>query len=291
MPLLKFNDTYRGADPARPSMEIKNRIMSRLYNMSEKERRVVFALFSQAAYWNKDKGKVFGKGQGFTAHTLIDIEGAQVHCWHNSEDFVIAARGTEPSQMNDVYADLEIFKEDSLTGVGQIHEGFKEEVDKVWDKLLARVERYGKVGKVNKKIWVTGHSLGGAMATLIASRLEYVNKWDVDTLYTYGSPRAGGPKFAKWCDNHLNHQRFVNNNDVVPCVPSFWRWRHNGRCRYIMSTGEVTDLNRWSTKRVKDKGLSLLKTIVKGRLDFIADHNIKEYIKVLKKDWSNSLKK
>ena len=122
--------------------------------------------------WNAADGKMFGKGKGMKAHKLFDIDGAQVHVWHNNTDLVIAARGTEPNQMNDIYADLEIFKEDSFTGVGQIHQGFRGEVDKVWEHVLAKVERYG----LNKKIWVCGHSLGGAMATLLASRLEYVEK-------------------------------------------------------------------------------------------------------------------
>ena len=114
------------------------------------EQRVLFAEFSRAAYWNAADGKMFGKGKGMKAHKLFDIDGAQVHVWHNNTDLVIGARGTEPTQMNDIYADLEIFKEDSFTGVGQIHQGFRGEVDKVWEHVLARVERYG----LNKKIWV-----------------------------------------------------------------------------------------------------------------------------------------
>jgi len=281
-------------------MEIKNRTMSKIFKLKEVERRVLFAEFAQAAYWNSAKAKTFGKSKGMTAHTLIDIEGAQVHVWHSNEDLIIGARGTEPTEMNDIYADLEVFKDDAFTGVGQIHQGFREEVDKVWDKVFGRVNKYGMKGKVAKKMWVCGHSLGGAMATLIASRLEYnakekfnngmelvhspINGWDVDTLYTYGSPRVGGPVFSKWCDKHLNHQRFVNNNDVVPCVPSVLRWKHNGNCKYIMSTGEVTNLGRWSMKRIKDKGWSLLTTIIKGRLDIVADHNIQDYIDHLTND-------
>ena len=47
-----------------------------------------------------------------------------------------------------------------------------------------------------RKLIITGHSLGGAMATICAKRLseEYEN---VHCLYTYGSPRVGGRKFVK----------------------------------------------------------------------------------------------
>ena len=72
--------------------------------------------------------------------------------------------------------------------------------------------------------------------------------------------------------------RFVNNNDVVPCVPTILRWRHTGKCNYITSSGEITNLGKWSLDRLKDQGWGLLSTIIKGRFDSIADHNIDDYI-------------
>ena len=238
----------------------------------EQQKRLVFAKFSKYAYLNPDEAAASAKNEGFFKTEFIDIDGAQAYVFYNKSDLIISCRGTQPSEMNDIMADLEVFKADSVTG-NKIHQGFKEEVDKIYDLVEERVERL-----VGHKIWCTGHSLGGAMATILAQRLEFAGGHDVDTLYTYGSPRAGGPKFRAWCDKHLNHQRFVNNNDVVPCVPSFFRWRHTGKCHYIKSTGEVTNLGRWSSERIRDKGWSLLKTIFKGRLDLIADHNIDDYI-------------
>ena len=230
----------------------------------ETQRRLVFAKFSKYAYLNPDEARVAAKVEGFPKTEFVDIDGAQVYVFYNKTDLVIACRGTQKDSgaMNDIIADLQIFQADSVTG-NKIHQGFKEEVDKIYDKVESIVERRGLI----KKIWCCGHSLGGAMATILAQRLEFKGGYDIDTLYTYGSPRAGGPKFRAWCDKHLNHQRFVNNNDVVPCVPSFFRWRHSGKCNYIKSTGEVTNLGRWSSERIRDKGWSLLKTIFKGRFD------------------------
>ena len=240
--------------------------------LPEKEKRILFAKFAKHAYKNKDEAFQVGKLAGFGKVNFFDVEGAQAYLFSNDTDVIITCRGTQPGEMNDIFADLEVFKSDSVTGT-KIHQGFKEEVDKIYDEIEEKVEL-----QQGKKIWATGHSLGGAMATILAQRLEFAGGHDVDTLYTYGSPRAGGPRFRAWCDKHLNHQRFVNNNDVVPCVPSFFRWRHTGKCHYIKSTGEVTNLGRWSSERIRDKGWSLLKTIFKGRLDLIADHNIDDYI-------------
>tara|TARA_R100001443_G_scaffold117386_1_gene141896 strand:+ start:4970 stop:5752 length:783 start_codon:yes stop_codon:yes gene_type:complete len=248
-------------------------------DLSSKQKRVLFAKLSSIAYTDLQEARPAAKKLGFTKTVLFDVEGAQTYVFSSKYDVAIACRGTEPSEMNDVYADLEIFKADSVTG-NKIHQGFKEEVDKVYDPVELLLDRIAK----NKSIWACGHSLGGAMATILAQRLEYKDGHDVDTLFTFGSPRAGGPLFSKWCDTNLNHQRFVNNNDVVPCVPSWFRWRHNGQCHYIKSTGEVTNLGRWSTERIRDKGWSLLSTIVKGRLDIIADHNINDYITHLEND-------
>ena len=128
--VIKFTGKNKNKDNV-PNMELRNRVMSKVFNRTEKERRILFAKCAQAAYWNKADGKEFGKQFGWKAHQYIDIEGAQVHIWHDAEDLIIAARGTEPTQMNDIYADLEIFKSDSFTGVGQIHQGFREEVDKI----------------------------------------------------------------------------------------------------------------------------------------------------------------
>ena len=240
--------------------------------LHETQRRALMAKFAKYAYMNLSEARQAAKREGFNKTEFFDIEGAQAYIFFNAKDLIISCRGTQPSEMNDIMADLEVFKSDSVTGT-KIHQGFKEEVDKIYDLIEERVERLA-----GHKIWCTGHSLGGAMATILAQRLEFAGGHDVDTLYTYGSPRAGGPKFRRWCDKNLNHQRFVNNNDVVPCVPTFLRWRHTGNCNYIKSTGEVTNLGRWSSERIRDKGLSLFKTIFKGRLDLIADHNIDDYI-------------
>ena len=241
----------------------------------ESQRRLVFAKFSKYAYLNPDEARTAAKVEGFPKTEFVDIDGAQAYVFYNNTDLIIACRGTQKDSgaMNDIIADLQVFQADSVTG-NKIHQGFKEEVDKIYDKVESILARRG----LAKKIWVCGHSLGGAMATILAQRLEFKGGYDVDTLYTYGSPRAGGPKFRAWCDKHLNHQRFVNNNDVVPCVPTFFRWRHSGKCHYIKSTGEVTNLGRWSSERIRDKGSSLLKAMFKGRFDLVSDHNINDYI-------------
>ncbi|PRW34023.1 alpha beta-hydrolase [Chlorella sorokiniana] len=69
-------------------------------------------------------------------------------------------------------------------------------------------------------VYVSGHSLGGALATLCALDLK-LNQGAHDVrLYTYGSPRVGNNVFAEWFESQIKvHWRFTHNRDIVPSVP------------------------------------------------------------------------
>jgi hypothetical protein len=71
------------------------------------------------------------------------------------------------------------------------------------------------------EVYITGHSLGGAMASLVAT--ELVLKKLVSTppvLYTFGQPRTGDGKFAALVTKSIPRAyRVVNANDPVPHVP------------------------------------------------------------------------
>ena len=109
-------------------------------NQSNESQRVLFARLSSVAYKDLQEARPAAKRLGFTKTVLIDVDGAQVYVFSNKHDVAISCRGTEPSDMNDVYADLQIFKADSVTG-NKIHQGFKEEVDKIYDEVVIRWKR------------------------------------------------------------------------------------------------------------------------------------------------------
>ena len=105
--------------------------------------------------------------------------------------------------------------------------------------------------KGGRDIYVCGHSLGGAMSTICASRLREDDKGNVKALYTYGSPKVGGKLFV-WNLDELEHYRFVNNNDMVTRVP-LWimGYRHHGNLTYINHYGNIRSMT--SYQRFKDK--------------------------------------
>ena len=130
-------------------------------------------------------------------------------------------------------------------------------------------------------MWFTGHSLGAAMSTILASRCRgettIVNPQE---LFTFGSPRVG---WASYINNFpFKHYRFVNNADIVPRVPFYiMGYRHHGECQYFNHYGNLRNLTGW--QRTKDTWRGIFRGIAKGKFDSIADHNIKQYILHIKK--------
>jgi pimeloyl-ACP methyl ester carboxylesterase len=172
--------------------------------------------------------------------------------------------------VNDIKADADIRLVDSGKK-GKVHKGFSDALDEVWQDLHVYVKGLQNEGRT---VWITGHSLGAALATLAAYRYE-----DVQGLYTFGSPRVGNEDFVK--DFHVTAYRFENNNDIVckvpPPLPGLYA--HIGKLKYIDNKGRIhDDISLW--KRWKDavegrfkKSMSALHLGFQGLVpDAIKDH-------------------
>jgi hypothetical protein len=76
---------------------------------------------------------------------------------------------------------------------------------------------------------ICGHSLGGAIATLLALDVAAHASAPLSdpTIYTYASPRTGNHDFAvKYHQTVTTTYRFVDNVDLVPKLPSIFPYRH-----------------------------------------------------------------
>ena len=236
-------------------------------DMNFKERSLLFAKLSKIAYNNKKEATSQAKRLGFTTVEFYDRDGAQAYRFMNKDDIVIACRGTEPSEFQDIKADLKAMPVLAET-VGRVHRGFKQEVDDLWPMVEEDLIRKANV---NKTLWFCGHSLGAAMATIMASRCFHnVELNDPIELYTYGSPRVG---WKKYCNSlGVIHHRWRNNNDIVTKVP-LWimGYRHDGELHYITSDNKIgkpsfIDWCKGMWAGIKNK-----------RFDSIADHDIQAY--------------
>ena len=244
-------------------------------NMSFKQRSLLFAKLSSIAYNNIKEAKSQAKKLGFTTTEFYEKDGAQAYRFMNKDDLVIACRGTQPSEFNDLKADLKALPVMAET-VGRVHIGFKTEVDDLWPMIEEDINRKTNV---TKTLWFCGHSLGAAMATIMASRAKHnVELNDPVELFTYGSPRVG---WREYC-NSLNviHHRWKNNNDIVTTVPlAVMGFKHHGECHYINAYGNVRNPTGW--QMFKDRMRGMWMGIKKGKIDNFGDHSMVEYIKYL----------
>ena len=245
-------------------------------NMTFPQRSYLFAQLASIAYSNDVKDvKKQAKALGFTEVEFYDKKGAQAYRFQNKEDLVIACRGTEPTKFNDIAADLKAAPVKSET-VGRVHHGFKAEVDELWPMIKEDLLAAGKT----RKAWFTGHSLGAAMTTIMASRCEDDPTMpNVQEVYTYGSPRAGWPKFVKALS--CTHHRWKNNNDIVTTVPPFFMgYKHDGIEHYLNCWGNVREATGW--QKFKDQMRGLAKGIKEGKIDSFSDHSMVNYCAYLK---------
>jgi len=247
-------------------------------DMTFEERSLLFAKLASIAYnddltWVKKKAKTFG----FTTVEFYEKDGAQAYRFMNKNDLVIACRGTEPAEFNDIKADLKAMPVIAET-ISRVHQGFKAEVDELWPMIEEDINR--KVN-VTKTLWFCGHSLGAAMATIMASRAKHnVELNDPIELFTYGSPRVG---WKKYC-NSLNvvHHRWVNNNDIVTRVPlALMGYKHHGTEHYMNAYGRYRKLTVW--QRTKDRWRGMWMGLKKGSIDNFSDHSMTNYIANLEK--------
>jgi hypothetical protein len=92
------------------------------------------------------------------------------------------------------------------------------------------------------RLFVTGHSLGGALAVLYGVMLYYNGETEITdrlaAIYTFGQPRVGDKNFKKYAECKLDEHRYkrvVYCNDFVPRVPfdnNLFGFKHFGKCHY-----------------------------------------------------------
>jgi len=246
--------------------------------MTFHERSLLFARLASIAYSDDvEQVKKDVRKLGFTTVEFYDKAGAQAYRFMNKVDLVIACRGTQPTEFNDIKADLKATPVVAET-VSTVHRGFKAEVDELWPMISEDLAR--KTNR-DKNVWFCGHSLGAAMTTIMASRCNCdVDMPDIHEVYTYGSPRVGWRGYCK--SLNVTHHRWVNNNDIVTTVPlKIMGYVHHGTEHYMNAYGLERKLTSW--QRAKDKWRGIWMGLKQGKIDSFGDHSMTEYIANLEK--------
>lgn len=207
----------------------------------------------------------------------------QAFLWDYGTHAVLAFRGTEVPEMGDLLStskpiwrrfrdmgtDLRILRDDWMHG-GKVHRGFLRAFKSIEFTLADALMQLPEQSR--KNLFITGHSLGGALACLAASRFP------CRMVATFGSPRVGNRRFARQfgLTNAGKYFRVVNRSDVVPRVPIPVRFVHTGVPIVICHDGQL-----WPRPPLSVRLVAFVRNVLRGRAVSVADHPIDRYVEAL----------
>jgi hypothetical protein len=160
---------------------------------------------------------------------------------------VVAFKGTTPFDYGEWSSDFQLAKTVAPFLDGRVHKGFYDklfpDIDSVncvhpYGAIIRRLKEeiaaLGTISGTQVPIWITGHSLGAALATVFASRLLKcsgdlgdLNKFRLMDCYNFGCPPIGDASFAISVESNQNMPidryseiwRVIGDADVVTRVP------------------------------------------------------------------------
>ena len=207
------------------------------------ERAMMFLHFSNAAYcddgsignWTCDSCLKADPNFNATAFTDDDTQG-QAYVGMSEPDstktaspaIVVGFRGS--ANVRNWLSDLHYPKMAAYSKCNgcRVHSGFYRAWKALAPGVVAEVLRL-HAATPSAQLFVTGHSLGAALAVLAASELHYSQNLTIDAVYTYGLPRVGNEAFHGFYSNgsHVSW-RITHNRDPVPTLPpKFFGFRHS----------------------------------------------------------------
>lgn len=185
---------------------------------------------------NAIEAKVKGEW-GFDECRYREKNETQLYIAKNRDMILVAFRGTETNKIADILIDLFAWRR--KVDWGKAHAGFCIALDFVFEHVLTSLR---ELRDNNQPVWITGHSLGGALATLCAARLAQEGEGDnIRRVYTYGQPLVGDKTFKINFNNYFSGRfyRFVNFKDPVTLVPlKCFRYHHVGEIVLFNDEGE-----------------------------------------------------
>jgi hypothetical protein len=194
----------------------------------------VLSLASDLAYLPvEEAAEAFRTQLGMEAR-LISVGNTQVYIASNDDHILAAFRGTESPTTIDGLKDWLLTDAGNLLIVpegrlgtdlaaagtsARFHQGFVRAIGDIWEPFLEAIEAERK--KNERPIWLTGHSLGGALALLAAwlLRRKFIA---VHQVYTFGGPMIGNDEVVQAFAREFPEKifRYVNSPDPVPKLPT-----------------------------------------------------------------------
>lgn len=182
--------------------------------IGKKRKNALVKLIDLVAYDPDAKRKQLKEDLGLLNMQLeetFDNDGTQAILVSTDKYLVLSFRGTEAKSIKDIKADARA-KLVACDSGGKVHFGFKHAYGKVGLKIQDEINLTKYSGK---PLFITGHSLGGALATIAAKKLSH--EAGIAACYTFGSPRVGNEDWIWGIKTSL--YRLVNAADCVTMLP------------------------------------------------------------------------
>ena len=178
------------------------------------------ASLSELSYLPPTEQKEIARRDGFRLGVALSTGGGtQVFVYEGEQDVVVVFRGTEITCLEDVKTDLRVRKVVGALG-GKVHRGFLRAVEEVEGALTEALVPFDN-DEADMRLWITGHSLGGALAHLYACLLPLGLRRRLRGVYTFGAPRVGNWLHARRFREAVGEleQRVVRSGDPVSILP------------------------------------------------------------------------
>ncbi|MFN4905052.1 MAG: lipase family protein [Planctomycetota bacterium] len=230
------------------------------------------AELSRLAYGPHELISKFVHQAGIDQCDLVAQAGSEAYVFGTPYDCMIVSRGTEPTKWEDIAADAKAWT--IACDIGRVHSGFDNHVNLLWPELENRLKEN------QRPVWFAGHSLGGAMAAVCAVRCKISPiPSNPQAIFSFGAPRVGNRAYASFLK--IRHYRWVNNNDVVPRTPPrIMGYHHMGREIYVNRKGKISRIHNWL--RFQDRLRGFVQGLGKGKIDYLSDHSMKEYVAIIR---------
>jgi len=172
--------------------------------------------------------------------SMVDLQFVYLTHWDESINKTIITIVFRGSQEKEDWLTNFSLRDRPLFGKGMVHQGFSEaykhflQMTKRGRQDLRKklsISTIDEIETFNKKhnIVITGHSMGGAVATLVGCLLLNLGiKKENLKIYNFGTPPIGNKRFVDYYEGKLNLYRIVNEQDVVPKLDRVSRFCHLG---------------------------------------------------------------
>jgi len=210
---IRFNEFVPGSDIQQFVERELAKLISDDFSKSIKAAEFI-ALVQSLSYDHHQEREALSRGLSYLNASLIstfDKGGTQAILIDTDLFYVLSFRGTEMTSIRDIKTDFNMILTQCDTS-GLVHTGFKQAYQYVENDI---VEELKKIEQQGKPIFITGHSLGGALATIAAKKLKF--KSGIAGCYTFGAPRVGDHNWISAIKTPL--YRVVNAADCVTMLP------------------------------------------------------------------------